>query len=312
MTLTAWALTTGEAGMRTQARGLARAVADIVEERVVPASFGWPWRPTAQSAVLGPPWPDLVVSCGRRAAPANLRIRALSGGRTLAVHVQDPRGRAQDFDLVIAMRHDRIAAGSNVIKVETALHDITDSDLASEARDWSEQFGALGRPLVGVMVGGDLRGRPFTLQDAGRLLHGLRRLRLEAGLALAITPSRRTPVAVRNLFEDAFRGDPGVMIWTLEGPNPYRAILALADRLVVTSDSVSMVSEALATAHPVEVLDLGFARHAGFIQNLVDRGLVRRFEGEPTPPPPRRPLNATADAAAAVRAILQTRTGVSG
>jgi len=80
----------------------------------------------------------------------------------------------------------------------------------------------------------------------------------------------------------------------------------------VTSDSVSMVSEALATPHPVEVLDLGFSRHASFIQELVDRRLVRRFEGDPTPPATTGPVNATLEAAQAVQALIQARTGVSG
>ncbi|HEY5289335.1 MAG TPA: hypothetical protein VIJ59_04820, partial [Caulobacteraceae bacterium] len=60
------------------------------------------------------------------------------------------------------------------------------------------------------------------------------------------------------------------------------------------------------------VLDLGFARHVGFIQDLVDGGLARRFTGDPMRPAPRRPVNATLEAAAAVKALIQARTGVSG
>jgi hypothetical protein len=166
--------------------------------------------------------------------------------------------------------------------------------------------------LVGVVIGGDLKGRPFTLVDGERLLAGLMRLRREAGASLAITPSRRTPEAVRSLLEEAFRGDPAVFVWDLEGDNPYRAILASADRLVVTSDSVPMVSEALSTGHPVEVFDLGFARHTGFVQSLVDQGFIRLFEGDPAPPPNAGAVNATIQAAEAVKALLQVRTGVVG
>jgi mitochondrial fission protein ELM1 len=62
----------------------------------------------------------------------------------------------------------------------------------------------------------------------------------------------------------------------------------------------------------VEVFDLGFARHTGFVQDLVERALVRRFDGDPIPPTTAGPVNATLQAAAAVRALLQARTGVSG
>jgi hypothetical protein len=117
---------------------------------------------------------------------------------------------------------------------------------------------------------------------------------------------------VRGLFAEAFAGDPHVFLWNLVGDNPYRAILALSDRLIVTSDSVSMVSEALSTPHPVEVFDLGFQRHVGFVQQLVDQGLIRRFAGDPKPPRTNGPINATDRAARAVRALLQARMGVVG
>jgi mitochondrial fission protein ELM1 len=162
------------------------------------------------------------------------------------------------------------------------------------------------------MVGGSLRGRPFTLDDGKRLLNGLQRMRAGSGTALAISPSRRTPEAVVDLFKKTFAGDDGVFVWNGAGENPYRGILALANRLVVTSDSVSMVSEALSTPRPVEVFDLGFARHVSFIQGLVERGFVRRFDGDPRPPLTTGPVNATIEAAAAVRALLQERIGVSG
>jgi hypothetical protein len=254
----------------------------------------------------------VIVSCGRRAAGAALAARRASGGRILAVHVQDPRLRAGDFDLVVAMQHDAIAEGGNVIKVATALHDLTPQALAEAAAAWRARLEPLGRPLAGVVVGGDLRGRPFTIADTERLIDGLKRMRSGSNAALAITPSRRTPKAVIDLIGQAFAGDPRVFLWDRTGDNPYRAILALSDRLVVTSDSVSMVSEALATPHPVEVFDLGFARHTGFIQDLVERALVRRFDGDTLPPATAGPVNATLQAAAAVRALLQARTGVSG
>jgi hypothetical protein len=293
--------------MRTQARGLAQALTDRVEEKTVARS----WL-GARSDRIAPPWPDIIVSCGRRAARHALTAREASGGRLLAVHVQDPRLRARDFDLVIAMEHDAIAAGEKVIKVATALHDLTPANLATAARTWAERLAPLGRPLVGVMIGGDLRGRRFSLDDGQRLLADLRRVKSAADAALVITPSRRTPEPVIQLLRQAFAGDPRVFLWDRTGENPYRAVLALADRLIVTSDSVSMISEALATPHPVEVFDLGFARHVGFVQALVDRQLIRRFDGDPRPPVTTGPINATLEAAAAVRALLQTRTGESG
>jgi mitochondrial fission protein ELM1 len=209
------------------------------------------------------------------------------------------------------MEHDRIAEGGNVIKVATALHDLTPHNLAAAADAWRARFAPLPRPLVGVAVGGDLNGRTFSEHDSARLVDGLVRLR-SAGMGLAITPSRRTPRRTLQRLQEAFAGDAGVYLWDGSGENPYRAILGLADRFVVTSDSVSMVSEALSIGRPVEILDLDFARHRGFVQDLVDQRLARRFCGDPSTPDTRGPANATLQAAAAVRKLLQARTGVSG
>ena len=310
MTLTAWAVTTGEAGMTTQARGLAAAVADVVMEKTVGARTLWPWRKSATTDDLAPPYPDIVVSCGRRAASQAVRVKRASGGRTVIVHVQDPRTDRAAFDLIVAMDHDRLAARGNVVKVATALHDLTADTLAAAGREWQGRFARLPRPLAGVIVGGDVRGRRFTPQDAADLIAKL--VRLRAGGGLAVTPSRRTPQTVLDALTAAFAGDPGAWVWDRRGDNPYRAILALSDRLAVTGDSVSMISEAISTPLPVEVFDLAIPRYRAFVAGLVASGRVRRFAGDLAPPPAGEPVDATRTAAAAVRALLQTRTGVSG
>ena len=119
-------------------------------------------------------------------------------------------------------------------------------------------------------------------------------------------------MAIRQVLAQAFGADPGVVLGDDEGDNPYRAILALSDRLMTTSDSVSMVSEAISTPLGVDILDLGFGRHAEFIQELVDIGRIRRLDGAPAPVGSHQPVNATRTAAAKVRALLQARTGVPG
>jgi mitochondrial fission protein ELM1 len=315
--LVAWALTTGEAGMRTQARGLAQAVAQTVVEKIAPVMTPLEWVGARLGATplprdIKPPWPDIVISCGRRSVPLALRIKRASHGKSLTVHIQDPRSQYGEFDLIVAMTHDRLTENARVMKVATALHDITPDTLEAAARLWRALLEPLGRPLVGVAVGGDLRGRPFTKTDVARLLEGLRRLRLEVGGGVAITPSRRTPPFARALIAEAFHNDSRAYVWDLKGDNPYKGILALADRIVVTTDSVSMVSEAVATGRPVDLLDLEFRRHRRFVDNIVDKGLARRLtDDRPCEFAKARP-DPTTDVADRVRKLIQARTGVSG
>ncbi len=317
MSPSAWWITTGEAGFRTQARGLAQAVAPDAQEKIIGLTAPWSLAPPALWPLtlrgldpgkdrLTPPWPDLVVSCGRRAAKAAIAVKRASGGRTLTVHIQNPLAPLKEFDLVIAMRHDGID-GPHVMQIDTALHDVTPQLLAASAQDWRERFAGLPRPLTGVLLGGATRRRPFTAEQAQTLAERLKALRIQGGLA--ITPSRRTPEEVKAVLRAAFAGDAGVYLWDETGDNPYRGILALSDRIVATGDSVSMVSEAVASGHPVAVFDIdGGRRHARFTDNLVERRLVSLADGSPfLPASAGVGLNATPAAVEAVRRLIEER-----
>jgi hypothetical protein len=203
------------------------------------------------------------------------------------------------------MQHDAVS-GPNVLKVVTALHGVTPETLAAAGEACGGRLGAGPAPLAGVLIGGPTGANAFPTTG---FIAALTRLRNE-GARLAIAPSRRTPPAIVAAVTTAFAGDSGVFIWDRGSDNPYLGILALADRLVVTSDSVSMISEALATGRPVEVFgEPQNARHARFLQALFDDGLIDRFTGGPVTSRDRRPVDATDFAAQAVRRLLEARTG---
>lgn len=309
-------MTTGEAGTREQARGLATALAADAEERQIRVSRFWALvppaflglEPPAVTPVVGrlePPWPDVLVSCGRRSALVARAIRRRNPAPMLLVHVQPP-AHPEAFDLVVAMAHDRLD-GANVIGVDTALHGVRPAALAAAAARGDPRFVGLPPPWTGVLLGGSTRRKPFRQEDATRLADQLDALRARTGGSLLITPSRRTPAAVVATLGARYLGDGTVRIWDGAAPNPYLPILALADRLVVTSDSVSMISEALATTAPVSIFVLpGSARHATFVDNLMRKGLAGALDGPP-PPPGRPALDATPDVVAEVRRLLGRR-----
>jgi mitochondrial fission protein ELM1 len=312
-------MTTGEAGFRTQARSLANAVFTAPREIVAGLKPPWDRLPAAWTPKPlehldpkrdrpAPPWPDVLIGCGRGTAALSMAIRQASGGRTLTVQIQDPLAPPHRFDLVVAMAHDAIS-GPNVVKVATALHDVTGERLAGAAAVWSGRMPAGDGPLVGVILG-DPTGVARSAAGAS-LLAGLRRLRI-GGARLAIVASRRTPEAVIVALRDAFSGDPGVLVWDRRGDNPYVGTLALADRLVVTSDSVSMISEALATPLPVEVFgEARNARHRRFLADLRAEGQIAPFTGGPPPARSTQPASGLAVAAQAVRELVRARTGVA-
>jgi mitochondrial fission protein ELM1 len=289
---TAWVLTEGMAGMVTQAVGLAEAVGLPFETKTITLRAPWCWLPArywpkgvlgldAASDPLMPPWPDLVISCGRKAIGPALTVKRCSGGRCFAVHIQNPHLPSRAFDLIVAATHDQLT-GDNVIVTRGALHRVTKSRLEAARADYEEALARMPRPLTAVLVGGPNRVYRMTPPIATDLATKLAAFADATGGSLAVTPSRRTGADNVVALSAGLR-ETSAVIWDGEGENPYFGYLAQADQIIVTCDSVSMVSEACATGKPVYVFDLpgGGDKFRRFHQTLRENGITRRFTGIP-------------------------------
>lgn len=278
--------------MRSQAMGLAEAVGLPIVEKRIGLRPAWSRLPAGllpmplsalrpDSDPLAPPWPRLVVTCGRRSIDIVLTVKRLSGGTTRAVYIQNPKLARRGFDLIVAMPHDGVT-GRNVVTIPTALHLVTQDKLAVARREWEAQLGAGGAPLLGVLIGGDNASYRLTDAVATQLVGVLRNAHRRHGLTARITPSRRTDERTKRFIAEAVASEPLGTIWDECGANPYLGILGLADRLVVTGESISMVSEALAAGRPVHVLRLAGRgrRHEAFLDRLAAQGLISLIEGE--------------------------------
>ncbi len=229
--------------------------------------------------MLAPPWPDLVISCGGKGAALSAAIKTASGGTAHAVHILKPRIDARHLDAVIVPRHDGVT-GPNVIVTRTALTPVTAATISSGAKRWRDVLGALPRPLIAVLVGGSNDRFQLTPEGARKLGEALRDVAKRHGAGLAITTSRRTGSANETALRAAVSG-PGTYFWDGTGDNPFFGLLALADAIVVTEDSVSMTSEACATGKPVYIAGLeGESRRIRrFHEMLQQDGITRPFTG---------------------------------
>jgi len=303
-----WILSEGLAGLQAQALGLAEAAGLQAELRVLRPPAPWKWiaarmwpRPLSVVAdSLRAPLPDLVIGCGGMAGAV---LAALRGKSRPVVQVQNPRMDIGRFDLIVANRHDELT-GPNVIVTRTALHRVTQDRLAAEAEKWRDRLASLPRPFVAVLLGGSNGRYRLDTAAAGKLAAGLAAMMRRDKVGVMVTPSRRTDPAATAQIHGAIASLGGV-VWDGAGDNPYFGMLALADQIVVTQDSVSMISEAAATAAPVLIADLpGNSRRQGlFLKMMRDEGRVRPFDGRFAPWPV-SPMNDTPEAAARMRQRL--------
>lgn len=284
-----WVLHDGKIGMANQVIGLAEALNwPFVEKRLAirppwkfltPGLWCFPMKALDPSGDgLSPPWPDVLIACGRNTVALSRAIKRASGGKVFWVQVQDPRFARNEVDLVVAPAHDP-APGANVFRSLGAVHRVTQGKLAEAGKRFAALFALVPRPLVTVLIGGD--NAVYRLSEARFAalcdqLAGLAR----QGFGLAITPSRRTAGERIALLHEKLKGFPAY-IWDGSGDNPYFAMLGVADAIIVTADSVSMVSEAAATGKPVYIAELegGSAKFARFHEAMRDAGITRPFAG---------------------------------
>jgi len=306
-------LSDGHAGNVRQAQSLARELGGADYDVVLDARAPWRWFaprrwPGAEHAfgdafaALGARPPVLAIGCGRQAA---LATRVLRERGSRVVQILDPRLDPAHWDLVVAPEHDGLA-GRNVIPLLGSLTPVDDAWLA-EARARFARFAALPAPRTVLLLGGASAHYRFDAAAFAHLSALLDRAIARDGGALLATASRRTPPGVVQALRSRHAGARDTLLWCTDadGPNPYPGLLAWADRIVCTPDSVNMVSEACATAVPVHVFepDRVQGRPRRFLDALLQRGRIRALD-DTLQAFAAAPLRETARVAAEVRARL--------
>jgi len=284
-----WTITDKSPGMKSQVIGLAEAVGLPTLHKTCIRRWPWGWlglpfgnplkQLTSQSDPLLPPWPDLVISCGRRSAPLALAIKKQNKGKTFCVHIQDPLVNHSAFDLIVAPEHDNLK-GPNVISTKGALHKVTSEKIQEDVKKYKSLFKGFPRPYSVVLLGGSTNRYKMPLAALEDLIQKILFIRDKTQGSVLVTPSFRTPF--RAQLTQALASEPHIFLADIEKQNPYFAMLGVADVIFATDDSVNMVCEACSTGTPVYILPLlahKDSKPKRFIQSLSQEGIVRSFEG---------------------------------
>ncbi|MBY0564302.1 MAG: mitochondrial fission ELM1 family protein [Hyphomonadaceae bacterium] len=292
--LRVWIVTDGRAGIENQALGLAEAMHRRMPVRAttkrVRLRTPWTWLPPSfvplprQALSIGsdpiePPWPDILIGCGRASIPFSLGVREWSNGATFVVQLQDPRVNPREFDLVIPPAHDGLE-GPHVFPIVGACHRVTPERIDKEADEFVPPLDDLATPRMAVLIGGRSKRQDISAPRARSIAEALVELQRETGGSLLVTLSRRTGQSARMQLR-ARLAPHCTVFYEGEGPNPYFAMLGVADHIFVTADSVNMATEAAATGKPIHVLEVdgGGGKLERFHRSLVQRHCARPFKG---------------------------------
>ncbi len=295
-----WALLGGRAGDNAQVLALATMISQRTGARVQekPLRYrplrllpNWlvasqaSWVTTVQSMQqLQPPWPDIVIGVGRRSVPAALWVRRMAREKTVRlVWLGRPRAPLDWFDMVLTTAQYGLPQEGAVVLLDLPPA-WTAAVQGAYLDHWRARLADLPRPLTAVLVGGARWPILFDAEDARRLGAAVMAERKRKGGSWVVSCSPRTGIRQARALHEALE-KPGYFYFWREGrdtmDNPHRALLALADRFIVTSDSASMIAEAVRTGKPVRLwrmreswLAPQWSAKSGLLRWLAFRGLL--------------------------------------
>ena len=257
-----WVLSDGKPGDENQCLSVAERLGGTIEVRQVSPGAPWVWfmphgpipprdRPGKATSPLHGPYPDVAIASGRRTVAYLRKLKRISP-ETITVFLKDPRVANLNADLVWVPFHDKRRDTKTIVSL-TGPTRITQPLLADARKRAPQPLLHLPAPRVALVLGGDTTKEKFGEQASRRLARYLQK-DLPPHVSVMVTPSRRTPLHLKQAVQKALRSRPH-WIWDGTGANPYFSMLALADAIIVTADSHSMLSDVLSTEVPIYIFE---------------------------------------------------------
>ncbi len=206
------------------------------------------------SSELSAPWPELVISAGRRNEPVARWIKQQSGGVSRLVHMGRPWAALEVFDLLVTTPQYFLPEKENILHNQLPLHRVDEEKINQSVTEWQQQLQAFPRPYIAVLLGGNSGPYTFSAASAKKMGQLVNQLARSQQASLLISSSARTPTSAYHAFEREINVPSFFYRWhESDMRNPYLAYLGLADSFVVTAESMSMLTEAAATGKPLHI-----------------------------------------------------------
>ena len=253
-------LTQGMHGMISQAEGLAKALdIDFIHHTVELNNF-WKMIPPKITPISQSVYKrvdhenfDVIISCGRKSVIPSIHLKNNSNKKVFNIHIQDPKVDLKHFDFIVAPEHDSIK-GQNVISTKGAIHYLTENEI-NENKDYLNSFIKKDKRIIWTLImGGPTKYYDYSTKNIKEIFTTLSKLSKKHNFQLVIIPSMRTPTNIIQYANDYF-GDGHTVIMDVD-KKAYLSALAIAQNIIVTCDSSSMISEAALTGKPIYVASI--------------------------------------------------------
>jgi len=251
-------LTEGMHGMISQVEGMAKALNTEYTHKIIRLSFPWNLIPPKLTPIseiilkdriylIESETPNLIISCGRKSVIPSILLKK-KNPKIFTIHIQDPKVSFKNFDAIIAPEHDSLK-GDNVYSSKGAIHYITDVEI-NKAKNYLKDK-VKGQKIVSLILGGPNKYYSFDEDQLKEVFDKIKFNFISNDYKVIVIPSIRTPKTSIDLAIKEFYGF-GYIVSSVD-KQAYLSALALANNIVVTCDSTSMISEAAASGKPIYV-----------------------------------------------------------
>ena len=220
-----------------------------------------------------PPYPKIIISCGKSTAYYSKMIKQKAKNKIFSIFIQKPPINLSNFDVVISPKHDK-CKGLNVIETQGALTKINSKYIKNINKKKAPSI--LKKKFVTVLIGGDSRHHKITKSILDKIIKSLQLIEEQKKIRIFILVSRRTNkknylYLKKNLINKNF-----IFVLPNSKKVSYLNAISFAKAIIVTSDSVSMVTEASSTGKPTYIIDIPTKskKFSLFIKNLIDLKLA--------------------------------------
>ena len=253
-------LTQGMHGMISQVEGLAKALDIDFTHHKVELNHFWKLIPPNLSPISQSIFKkinhddfDVIISCGRKSVIPSIHLKNTANKKVFNIHIQDPKVNLNHFDFIVAPKHDAIE-GKNVINTKGAIHYLTENEI-SENKDYLNSFIKKDeRKIWALIMGGPTKYYDYSTKNMKHIFTALYKLLKKHNFQLVVIPSMRTPINTIHYAREFF-GENHTVIGDVD-KKAYLSALAIAENIVVTCDSSSMISEAALTGKPIYIASI--------------------------------------------------------
>ena len=251
-------LTEGMHGMISQVEGLAKALdLEFIHEKIELNKF-WKLIPPSLTPVKKYVFKNnidrdfnIVISCGRKSVIPSIYLKKKFKNKIINIHIQDPKVSFNNFDFIVAPEHDGLK-GKNILSTKGAIHYLRDNELDNNENYLKTKVNK--EKIVSLIVGGPNRYYDYKNETLEEIFFKIKNNFLNKGYQLIFIPSMRTPQIIIDKAKNYF--DKNQIIIENVDKKAYLSSLKLANHIVVTCDSTSMISEAAMTGKPIYIAQM--------------------------------------------------------